>query len=141
MTECTHRGATSARAELAAQLPQFVGKLAFLGSRAMGRCDFDPQTIEQAERARDDAIALTADTDWSVPAAKATLFRLLAVATWPAAAGDDSTCPLSVLLGSLFDSMSAKPHRLRPLANAWVRFSRKWVRYLHDAWNEVIQFD
>jgi hypothetical protein len=137
--ECSHPDMVAIRQQLLADLPGFVGKLAYLCTLASKRQSEEGRREAECEQAR-----LTAVTawvrDWSCPHARFVLFRLLAVATWPQRAAGDAnpaTVSLCAELGGIFDSTVAKIHRLRPLANTWVPWAGKWLSALFDAWNSA----
>ncbi len=60
------------------------------------------------------------------------------MAVWDAevAPADRQNC-LAAKLGDLFDSCLAKPHRIRPLANEWVRWAGRSLTALCQAWFSV----
>jgi hypothetical protein len=72
--------------------------------------------------------------DWSSPELRFVLFRFLAVSTFSAAAAAPGH-QLVRLLGSVFDRVTAKPHKLRPVANVWAGFAGSAVAGLFRAWN------
>ncbi len=74
-------------------------------------------------------------TDWQSAEGRFILYRLLAVAPWDStvAAGVGDS-PLAAALGLLFEQTNAKPHRLRALAHAWVRWAGRTLLRLNDAW-------
>ena len=72
--------------------------------------------------------------DWSSPELRFVLYRFLAVSTFSAAAAAPGH-QLVRLLGSVFDRVTAKPHKLRPVANVWAGFAGTAVAGLFQAWN------
>jgi hypothetical protein len=74
------------------------------------------------------------DLDWSSPELRFVLYRFLAVTTFSASAAAPDHY-LVRLIGSIFDGVTAKPHKLRPVANAWAGFAGSAVAGLFRAWN------
>ena len=74
------------------------------------------------------------DLDWSSPELRFVLYRFLAVSTFSASAAAPDHY-LVRLIGSIFDGVTAKPHKLRPVANAWAGFAGSAVAGLFRAWN------
>jgi hypothetical protein len=72
--------------------------------------------------------------DWSTPELRFVLWRTLNVATFSAAVAAP-THHLVRQLGGVFDNTTAKPHKLRPVANAWCSFAGSSVDRLFGAWN------
>ena len=62
------------------------------------------------------------------------LFRVLAVLPFPAAAAAKDHA-VAGLVGAIFDRVTAKAHKLRPVANAWAGFAGSAVVRLFQAWN------
>jgi hypothetical protein len=60
--------------------------------------------------------------DWAPAEMRTVLFRSLAVLPFPASAAAPSHGVVR-LLGTVFDRVTAKARRLRPVANAWVGFA------------------
>lgn len=133
--ECSHPDVAAVREQLIAELPAFVGKLAYLCTLANLRQGEESRAEAERVQARLSMVAAWVP-DWSCPHARFVLFRLLAVATWPErASADPAPVSLCAELGAIFDSTAAKIHRLRPLANTWVPWAGRWLRMLFDAWN------
>ena len=85
--------------------------------------------------------AVAAGIDWGSEDGKFVLFRLLAVLPWPEAApslSGNRLGPLSAAVGRVFDLCTGKVHRLRRLANGWVRNSASSVLRIVDAFNGAL---
>jgi hypothetical protein len=139
-TECPHIAAT--RNTSVADLPEFL-----YGLVIKARCTRIPTwDLDLAHLPADIAIEAAGVRDlaralnWSSTEGKFILMRILMVATWPARAAADGH-ELARLLGGLFDTVTAKSHRLRPLANHWARWAGKNCLRLHRAWNDAIAND
>ena len=126
---CVKPQAAAVRSELVASVPDLVHRLASLGYEAVrkpGEDDLRARTA--AEYMRQAALS----RDWSRDDCLDTLFRLLCVDTWPARTA--GTELLALALGDMFDTLTAKPHRVRPLANAWAKWAATWLLRLHAAY-------
>ncbi len=129
--ECPHPAMVALRAKLARSMPGFVSHAVRLAYDAVRPKDgTDAEALAMAAT----AYTLAATQDWTSPEGRFIMFRLLGVAPWPAAVAG---CPFGALgsfLGTMFDRVTAKPHRLRPLANNWCGWSSKWLQRLHGAY-------
>jgi len=72
--------------------------------------------------------------DWASAEMRTVLFRFLAVLPFPASAAAPGHGVVR-LLGTVFDRVTAKAHKLRPVANAWVGFAGAAVSSIFHAWN------
>jgi hypothetical protein len=72
--------------------------------------------------------------DWASAEMRTVLFRFLAVLPFPASAAAPGHGVVR-LLGTVFDRVTAKAHKLRPVANAWVGFAGAAVSSIFNAWN------
>ena len=129
--ECPGPAPAAARAKLVRSLPGLVQHLVWLAYDAI-RPKGD--TDEYADFMSDAARQLAERQDWTSPEGRFILFRLLTVATWPAAVPGCQFGALGTLLGTMFDIVAAKPHRLRPMANNWCGWAAKWLHRLHRAY-------
>lgn len=133
LTECTYPPAVAARDEMLREVPALVARLVLLAVRAAAGGHAAPAGAGAASAAQ--ARGLAARTDWQSAEGRFVLFRLLAVAPWDAAAAPNpAEAPLASTLGGYFDATLVKPHRIRPLANAWVSWAGRWVERVTGAW-------
>jgi hypothetical protein len=74
--------------------------------------------------------------NWATAEGRFILFRLLAVAAWPAAIPQlgEQPGPLTAALGTVFDQLAAKPHRSRPFSNAWASWAARWLTRFHQCY-------
>ena len=72
--------------------------------------------------------------DWASPEGHFVLYRLLTLTTWPAQVPLSEPGPLTRLLGRVFDTVNAKPHRIRPLANMWAAWASRRMYAIHHAY-------
>ena len=76
---------------------------------------------------------LAQSTDWSGGVGKFVLHHLLAVVTWPASVAAAASAaapegyPLSLAVGSVWDAVNEKPHKLRAMANLWTSWAGRHV--------------
>jgi hypothetical protein len=150
LCECTHADVAAVRATVAAALPR---KLVWVCRTVLAASSTPGQTA--AERARGRArdvelvtalgahLGVTSDgeavegapaLDWGSQELRFVLFRVLAVLPFPAAAAAKDHA-VAGLVGAIFDRVTAKAHKLRPVANAWAGFAGSAVVRLFQAWN------
>ena len=100
----------------------------------------DPALLMYADARAAQIRELAQSTDWSGADGKFVLHHLLAVVTWPAsvAAAASATAPegypLSLAVGSVWDAVNEKPHKLRAMANLWTSWAGRHVLALHRVW-------
>ena len=131
--ECTHAPVQHVRQEVIDGLPSMITDLVRRALQAHHCAPFQP--LPPLLEARAVAIGQQASAmDWTSMEGNWVLYRLLAVAPWPAkAAAPDHALVLA--LGEVFDEVIAKNHRIRRVANRWVPWAGRTVMQLHDAWS------
>jgi len=153
--ECTHPDVVAVRASItsitgAPSLPRKLVQFCkgVLEASSVPGTSAEQQLVmydaAQSEVARlSEALGMTPDgdplpgvpaLDWSTPELRFVLWRTLNVATFSAAVAAP-THHLVRQLGCIFDYTTAKPHKLRPVANAWCSFAGSSVDRLFGAWN------
>ncbi|NBO39788.1 hypothetical protein EBU99_14580, partial [bacterium] len=81
--------------------------------------------------------SIQSPVDWATPTGKSTLYRLLLVLPWPAAAVDDPSAIHALALGHQFDTAVAPNHRLHRLANSWTLWATK-LRAITFTWKRLV---
>jgi hypothetical protein len=82
--------------------------------------------------------SIQSPVDWATPTGKSTLYRLLLVLPWPAAAVDDPSATHALALGHQFDTAVAPNHRLHRLANSWTLWATKQLRAITFTWKRLV---
>ena len=112
LTECSHLSVADARADATARIPGQVERLCASALEACLTADEsdDSSVIDEGpyKQALGAVKAATNGADW------------VSVLSWAEAAAP-SNAPLAAAIGRVFDMRIAKTHRLRHLANCWVR--------------------
>ena len=131
--ECTHAPVQHVRQEVIEGLPSLITDLMRRALQAHYCAPFQP--LPPVLEARAVAIGEQASgMDWTSTEGNWVLYRLLAVAPWPAKAAAQGHS-LALALGQVFDEVIAKNHRIRRVANKWVPWAGGTVMRLHDAWS------
>jgi len=91
--------------------------------------------IDRLRKIACDTRSLAAITDWQSADGRHTLFRLLAVATWPLRAVQGPKLYLSRALAAVFRSCEMKNHHTRPLATYWSGWAHPAVMEIFRSWN------
>ena len=136
---------SAVRSDIIATLPAHIELICYLALeanlgdsdvRARGgndRVDLGPHQVA-LDRVRS---VLAGGVDWNGDDGKFVFFRFLSVLPWPEDAATNAG-PLASAVGRVFDVCIAKIHRLRRLANMWVRRSSGSVLRIVAAFNKVI---
>jgi hypothetical protein len=139
LLECTDPATVAQRALMVDSLNNFLVSLCRHALIAMSPHAADGITPDDGHAAINVAALLVAvaamTMDWTSAEGRWVAYRLLACASWPARAAQ-ATHPfgLATALGMLLDAVQAKPHHLRPLANAWFAWASGWVLKITRTW-------
>lgn len=146
ITTCKAPAVAAARAAVLAGLPRKLRSLARMLERATAtrerRCD--PSATAQRRKVSGELLTAGPQSEyWATAGGRFVLYRLLAAAPWraamatPAHATSTSAIlanPLAHALGSLFDLVNVKPHRLRAFYNAWGTWAGAGTNRIMTAW-------
>ena len=143
LVECQHPDVANERHKMLLAFPDKLHAIVRLALRAAVPIRFgvhDPALLMDADARAAQIRELAQSTDWSSADGKFVLHHLLAVVTWPAsvAAAASTTAPegypLSLAVGSVWDAVNEKPHKLRAMANLWTSWAGRHVLALHRVW-------
>jgi hypothetical protein len=76
--------------------------------------------------------------DWTTPTGKSTLYRLLLVLPWPAAAVNDASALHTIALGNQFDVTVAANNHLHRLANSWTLWAASRLKTITLTWKRLV---
>ena len=128
---CTGAGMVAARAALIEALPDLVHRLVLAGYKAIAR-EKGPGNAGEQEALLAKNLAIT--QDWSTEEGRLLMYRLLCGVTWPAVSLGVPYSFLATCIGIMWDKLSAKPHLVRPVANAWAPWAASALLRLHAAY-------
>ena len=140
LCECTHPAVASCRADILAKVPSKllrICELALDATSCPGMTRFQIEAVKRRNAGRMDRLRAALEDhpeDWTAPERHFLLYRfLLGLPFGAAAAAPDHE--LVEIVGNIFDNVSAKAHKLRPMANAWTSFGSAAVLALFRCWN------
>jgi hypothetical protein len=128
---CTGAAMVPARAALIEAIPDFVHRLVLAGYKAIAR-EKGPGNAGEQEALLARNLAL--GQDWSSEDGRLLMYRLITGTIWPAVSMGTPYGFLTTLLGIMWDSLSAKPHLVRPVANLWAPWAASALLRLHSAY-------
>jgi len=139
LCECTHPAISAARGQLQAAAPPFIAKLCKSLAEAGGAGNARVQAAATAAAAALAGGAL----DWSSADGKHVLYRMVLATPFPAAmvvaaAPAAGPLPLSLALGTLFDSVIVPTHPLRRPCGLWALWASLWAHNLTAARGAVL---
>ena len=139
LCECTNVVILKTRGQLQAAAPLFIATLCeFLAKE----CGTDNEEVQAA--AASAISTVTAEgIDWSSTDGKHVLYRMVLAVPFPAAAITAASpaaglLPISLTLGTLFDSIVVPKQKLRKPCNTWALWASLWARALATARGSVL---
>jgi hypothetical protein len=139
LCECTNVVILKTRGQLQAAAPLFIATLC---ESLAKECGTDNEEVQAA--AASAISTVTAEgIDWSSTDGKHVLYRMVLAVPFPAAAITAASpaaglLPISLTLGTLFDSIVVPKQKLRKPCNTWALWASLWARALATARGSVL---
>jgi hypothetical protein len=139
LCECTHPTISSARGQLQAAAPPFIAALC----KSLAKAGGDGNARVQAAATAAAAALVDEALDWSSADGKHVLYRMVLATPFPAAMASAAApaagpLPLSLALGTLFDSIILPVQPLRKPCDLWTLWASLWAHSLTAARGAVL---
>jgi hypothetical protein len=139
LCECTNAVIQKTRGQLQEAAPLFIATLC---ESLAKECGSDNEEVQAAAASAISTVTVE-DIDWSTTDGKHVLYRMVLAVPFPAAAVTAASpaaglLPISLALGTLFDSIVVPKQKLRKPCNTWALWASLWARALAAARGSVL---